>query len=177
MTRQDLYRQKIQEIDASTRTFQAGWKRLRSSHSAGETYRLLKKEYAHREQAVVAFYELLAPLWQPFLNGDSEAIDAALDFLEIDIPAFRVGYAREWFYRRLKRTPISARQRARLLNIAYALFSQPGYRREALELSRLLIVVADGSTIDWLERLGQHGATDFIRRRAKLALEKLPRPA
>ncbi|MBI5092658.1 MAG: hypothetical protein HZB26_09485 [Candidatus Hydrogenedentes bacterium] len=173
MTQETPYRQKMQEIEAADEIFQAGWKSLRPNHSARETYRLLDREYEKRNQVVAEFYELLSPLWGPFLSGAPKAVDAVLDFLEVDVPAFRVGYAKEWFYRRLKRVPLSEQQRSRLLDIAIAILGQPGYRREWLALSRLLIVLADGTLISRLERLSRLGETDFVKRRATLVLEKV----
>ena len=51
------------------------------------------------------FEEHLIPLHEGFISGDADAVNAVIDFLEVDVPAFRCGYAKEDYLRRLKRIP------------------------------------------------------------------------
>src|SRR4051812_10740091 len=53
------------------------------------------------------FWGEMAEVDKAFLTGDLEAVSKVIDFLEVDIPAFRCGYAKEWYLRRLKNLPLS----------------------------------------------------------------------
>lgn len=78
-----------------------------------------------------------------FFAGDPSAIDAILDFLETDIPAFRCGYVKEKFFRRLKSMSLNSAQTERVRNLALELCKTESYRREFRDLVRLTIKLAD----------------------------------
>ena len=40
-----------------------------------------------------------------------------MGLLEVDIPAFRAGYDKEWYYKRLKKLPLADDQTEQLRNI------------------------------------------------------------
>ena len=71
------------------------------------------------------------------------AIDEVLNFLEVDAPAFRTGYSKEWYYRKLKKLELNPTQIERLKTIALNRCASPEYRREDSELRRLMIRLAD----------------------------------
>lgn len=103
-------------------------------------------------------YELLVQLFEmlPFEEmeqGNTEAIDNILDFLEIDIPAFRCGYSKQWYYRHLKRVALTKIQQQRLLNIALELCCGSGWRKELAYLRRLVTKFADAQFIGKLQKL------------------------
>ncbi len=173
MDRKVEYTKLLLRVCDAHREFQADWRKYRPSHSASETYRLAHDTYYAREKAVADLFQRLAATDNAFLRGEAEAIDEVLDFLEIDIPAFRAGYVREWYYRRLKRLPLSEGQTNRIKNLGMALLTQPDYRREWTELARLLIRVADEDLIASLAKLIQSDASQFVQRRARLVLERI----
>ncbi len=98
-----------------------------------------------------------------FLAGDSEAIDSVINFLEIDIPAFRSGYAKENYLRKLKSLALNENQKKRLRNLAFNLCSSDSYRREFRYLVRLMIKIADADFIEKLKTLEKesHGIIRF----------------
>lgn len=115
-----------------------------AAHGGDEHKAILKRFHG-------AFDELFALL--PFARleqGEPDAIDAILDFCELDIPAYRCGYAKEWCYTRMKRLLLSNAQTARVRQLALELCRAESARRELAELTRLLIRVAD---IDFLRDL------------------------
>jgi hypothetical protein len=95
----------------------------------------------------------LAKYEENFFNGKPEAIDAILNFLEVDIPAFRCGYAKEKFFRRLKSLPLNSIQEKRILDLAYKLCQTNTYRREFRDLVRLTIKLADKEFVERIESL------------------------
>jgi hypothetical protein len=94
-----------------------------------------------RDEATQQLFGML-PI-EEFGSGNPQAIDAMLDFLEVDVPAFRCGYFKEWCYRRLKGLPLTPEQEQRLRQLAVDLSQARGYRREIIELTRLMIKLAD----------------------------------
>jgi hypothetical protein len=79
------------------------------------------------------------------------AADSVIDFLEIDIPAFRCGYVKEKFLRKLKSVALAEHQQTRLKKVALSLVAQGHYRRELSGWSRLMIVMADEEFIRSLQ--------------------------
>ncbi len=85
----------------------------------------------------------LVPRRAAFLKGNSLAIDEIISFLAVDIPAFRTVYDKEWYYKRLKKLPLTGEQIEQLQNIALARCSSSEYRREDSELRRLMTRLAN----------------------------------
>ena len=117
--------------------------------------------------------DLFKELWKyekDFFAGDSDSIDAILNFLEIDIPAFRCGYAKEKFFRKLKSLHLNENQKERLRNLAYNLCLSESYRREFRDLVRLMIKIAD---TDFIERLKQieKESDDIVKFKIKIMLK------
>lgn len=82
-------------------------------------------------------------LWKGLDSGSSQAIDDLIEYLAVDIPAFRSGYAKERFYRKLKKLPLTKAQINALRDIAVARCASTEYRRDDSELRRLMIRLAD----------------------------------
>src|ERR1043165_2465428 len=76
------------------------------------------------------FWGELAEVDKAFLTGNPEAVSKVIDFLEVDIPAFRCGYAKEWYLRRLKSLPLSDKHRLRLKSLALSICGSATFRRE-----------------------------------------------
>lgn len=120
--------------------------------------------------ALDALFDMLQPLERPFLAGEAEAIDAVLEFVEVDIPAFRCGYAKQWFFRKLKSLPLTKTQEARLRQSAYDLCRGPNYGREIADMGRLMIRLADKSLIRELRVLAE-SSDELVRRKSQRMLD------
>lgn len=96
-------------------------------------------------------YGLLEDIRKRLADGSSQAVDDLLEYLAVDIPAFRSGYAKEGFYRQLKKIPLTQAQIDRLRDITIARCASAEYRRDDSELRRLMIGLSD---IDFLNRIG-----------------------
>jgi hypothetical protein len=115
------------------------------------------------------FQAKLDPLRQAFLTNRVDAVNDVIDFLAIDIPAFRCGYEKEWYLRRLKSLPLNDAQKARLKTIALDLARKPDYRREFYDWAKLMIVLADETSVDGLESLLE-SPNEFVRKKAERML-------
>jgi hypothetical protein len=100
------------------------------------------------------------------------SIDSVIDFLEIDIPAFRCGYEKEWYLNKLKSLSLNKDQQDRLKTIALDLVSKSHYRREFQDWCRLMIVHADQP---FFARLQELSASDehWVQQKAKRMLETI----
>lgn len=120
--------------------------------------------------ALDALFDMLGPLEKPFLAGEAKAIDAVLEFAEVDIPAFRCGYAKQWFFRKLKSLPLNKSQEARLRQLAYNLCRGPNYGREIADMGRLMIRLADKSMIRELRVLAE-SSDELVRMKSQRMLD------
>jgi hypothetical protein len=120
--------------------------------------------------ALNGLFDKLQPLEQPFLAGDPKAIDAVLEFAEVDIPAFRCGYAKQWFFRKLKSLPLNKTQEARLRQLAYNLCRSHNYGREIADMARLMIRLADKPLIRELQRLSED-SDELARQKSRRILD------
>ncbi|HEY8751177.1 MAG TPA: hypothetical protein VIM11_24550 [Tepidisphaeraceae bacterium] len=99
------------------------------------------------------FEEHLIPLQEDFLRGVPSAVDAVIDFLEVDVPAFRCGYAKEYYLRQLKKIRLSDEQQERIRQYGLRLCSMPVHRREIGEAGRLMIRFANRAFVEQLRGL------------------------
>jgi hypothetical protein len=111
------------------------------------------------------FEEYLIPLQEDFLSGGPHAVDAVIDFLEIDVPAFRCGYAKEDYLRKLKTVPLTDEHQERLRQYGLRLCSMPVHRREIGEAGRLMIRVVNRDFVDQLRALTA-SENDWIRKKS-----------
>jgi hypothetical protein len=95
----------------------------------------------------------LEPLCERFLKADSSVIDEVIVFLEVDVPAFQSGYNKEWYFKALKKLPLSEKQIEKLRNLALLRCASNEYRREDSELRRLMIRLADIESKPWSSRV------------------------
>jgi len=184
-------RELMTNIERTHRDFQAGWEATRSrelrARGIDPTTNFLQPKLnfsllyeangaAYREGQVLAdkrneFWRQLAEAvpFEAVRSGDPKGIDAVIDFLEIDIPAFRCGYAKEYCFRKLKACRLAAPQVQRLRNLALTLCAGP-YRREVNELTRLMIPWADSQFVEELRRLAAQSENKFTCQRARRML-------
>jgi hypothetical protein len=161
------YRELLENIREAHTVHAEAYKKARSKLGTNlEAHAATKKEldalYAHLK----LFYEsVLGLLADPFLAGNSNAIDEVLNFLEVDVPAFRTGYSKEWYYRKLKKLKLNPTQIERLRTIALNRCASPEYRREDGELRRLMIGLADAGFLQRVLELPDSSNRHTARRR------------
>src|SRR5687767_224075 len=81
-----------------------------------------KKLSAARARLLSAFGNLweqrLAPLQNQLLKDPHPAIDDLIEFLLLEIPAHRCGYAKGWFLTRLKQIDLTPEEKTKIQNAA-----------------------------------------------------------
>lgn len=100
----------------------------------------------------VLFGSKIEPLEKKLNDHPHSAIDEILEFLSIDIPAFRCGYAKEVFLQKLKKVNLSDREREKLKPIALKFCETKNVRREFRRWCRLMIKNADQQFVSELEK-------------------------
>jgi hypothetical protein len=102
----------------------------------------------------------LTPLVNTIRPGNEFLVDEVLEFLAVDVLAFRCGHAKETCYRRLKHVELSPSQIGRIKDIAMKRCASKEYRREDSELRRLMVRIAD---LEFLENIAGISAGDSAR--------------
>jgi hypothetical protein len=149
----------MRELHKAHRNFQNEWRRW----CASELTRKEKQELiSHEVESVtIARNMMLAaldklfdtkiyPLESELRTNPQSAADKIIEFLSVDIPAFRCGYAKEFLLARLKYIELNPAQKQRLRQIALNTCEAYNFRREFRRWCRLMIVLADR---DFTERL------------------------
>lgn len=90
--------------------------------------------------------------------GDAGAIDSAILFLEADPYHFRSGYVKEYLWRALARCALSAKERERVLDIAFARLNQQ-IRREYWYMCRAMAIMG---TPDFWTKVTQTTESDDV---------------
>ena len=126
-----------------------GWRNVWDANRVA--YRAAQSKADRRDELLILLFDELP--FEEFMRGESAAIDAILDFLEIDVMAFRCGYAKEDCLRVLKRFDLTPQQVERLKRLTLAMCQFRGQRRELADLTRLMIPLADQNFLRDLEDL------------------------
>jgi hypothetical protein len=168
----EWYRELLENIRKAHKAHAAAYKKARSESGTNQkAHAATKKELETLHGHLQIFYEeALAPLAKPFLAGEPTAIDEILTFLEVDVPAFRSGYSKEWYYRKLKSMKLSEKQVHRLHDVAINRCTSLEYRREDSELRRLMIKLADRNFVERLKKLPA-SSNAYANRRRSFMLE------
>lgn len=119
--------------------------------------------YRESQQEYDKLHALLNLFYSTFFH--SQDIDEILDFLEIDIPAYRLGYQKEIFYRQLKTEILTSGQITRLSSIVCSLCAAPHYRREFRPAIGLMTKLADESFIGRILELADSDS-EYAQRKA-----------
>jgi len=98
---------------------------------------------AFRSESQALQERYIGPLEKRFFSGDPGAIDEVIVVLSIDVPSYRSGCRKEYYYRRLKKAALSREQSSKLKAIALRRCASSEYRREDSELRRLMTKLAD----------------------------------
>ena len=172
------YRHLMENLHLAHQKFQQQWRDWRNGKLPQEQLKGYEPESvsAARKELLDAlnflFNTRLTPLEIKFRENPESAVDEITEFLSIDIPAFRCGYAKEWFLKKLKSVPLKSSQQQKLRQMALDLLARPKYCRELGAWSRLMIVLADESFIEELKNLSE-SADEMIGQRAKRVLDKI----
>lgn len=135
----------------------------------GLAYEAARPQSDSRDEALSILFDALP--FEGFRKGEPEAIDHMLDFLEVDVPAFRCGYAKQWCYRWLKSLRIDPNQAQRLRQLTLAVCQCSGQRQELRDLARLMIKLADEPFVRALRDLAEKHKNEYTRQKAKRVLQ------
>jgi hypothetical protein len=158
------FRTPMRELHNAHRNFQNEWRRWRN----GE----LKKEERKRlnpyepESVTLARNAMLTALGKLFdseiypleleLRANSQfAADKIIEFLSIDILAFRCGYAKEFFLTKLKSVQLTGEQIKSLRQIALEMCEVYNFHREFRRWCHLMIKLADREFVEKLTQLSK----------------------
>ncbi len=166
------YREILEKIREAHQAHSRAWNSIRSKTGNNTiAYQETKKELDELYRQLTFLYSsLLDPVLKPFLAGETSAVDEVIAFLAVDVPAFRCGYQKEWFYRKLKKIALSRSQIESLHDIALKRCASTEQRREDSELRRLMIRLADAEFMQRLLALPESPNT-YVQRRKTLMLE------
>jgi hypothetical protein len=172
MPEQRRYRELLQRINEAHRGLTDAHRKARSKFGASnKTRAAIEKELEAFHAEHKFFYgSAIQPLTKSFLAGEPSGISEVIDLPEVDIAAFRAGYTKEWYCRKLKATELSAGQIERLKVIALNRCMSLQHRREDSELRRLMIRLADQ---EFLERVRELPVSpnQSVRRRRGLMIK------
>jgi hypothetical protein len=188
MNRKSEYRQLMEQIRLAHQAFTKAWAEARTAalkatassevgrswnevwQANGIAYKSAQSFSEKRDRLIgELFQEHLGPLHQEFGSGDPDAVHAIIDFLEVDVPAFRCGYAKEDYLRMLKTIFLTDDHRERIRQYGLRLCMVPNHRREIQEAGRLMILVANRDFVDQLQGLAGND-NEWIRKKANKML-------
>jgi hypothetical protein len=172
MPSREWYRELLENVRQAHTAHAKAWNAARAKFgTAGKAYEATENELEVLHKHLNAFYEkIVVPLEKPFLAGEPAAINEVLTLLEVGVAAFRSGYTKEWYYRKLKSVPLSEKQINRLREIAINRCISAEHRREDGELRRLMIKLADAK---FLRRVAElpFSADPHVQRKRMLMTE------
>jgi hypothetical protein len=171
----------MRELHKAHRDFKSEWQRWRN----GELTRKEKKESNAYEPASVSaarksmltaldrlFVSQIYPLETELRSNPSSAADKIIEFLRVDIPAFRCGYAKEFLLSKLKTVELTEEQKQSLREIALEVCEANHFRREFRRWCRLMIVLADKALTEKLIKLAE-SPNRYAERKASWMLETI----
>lgn len=135
----------------------------------GVAYKAARPQSNRRDEFLSVLFDEL-PM-KEFLEGKPEAIDAILDFLEIDVLAFRCGYAKQWCFHKLKSLSLNQKQIIRLRQLLVNICQYKGQREEMRELVRLMIKYANETLVQELQSVASTSDDEYIKQKAARALK------
>ncbi len=112
----------------------------------------------------------IEPLEKKFRDNPNSAMDELIEFLSVDIPCFRCGYAKEVFLHWLKNTELSSNEVGELQQVALKMCETNNVRREFRRWCRLMIKLADADFVLQLKNLVTRDEL-FTRLKASWMLE------
>lgn len=168
-----FYRDNAQQVKTDwyiahgRRVDQLGYSRMDEARLlAIEDIKKLHPEYYRNEDLLWSYI----PQPEELTEGAPRDIDRAIDFCELDIRGFRMGYLKAELFQILKRLTLSKSQKVRVQELGIAYIKWPGNRRELEQLARLLIVVADSKYVLALKSLAEESELKNQRGKAHMFL-------
>jgi hypothetical protein len=107
-----------------------------------------------------------------FTKQTESSINSVIAFCEIDIPAYRCGYAKQIFFKKLKVIPLNEKQKKRLMELALDVCSTLTCRVEIKELTRIILKIADKEFVEKLTALTLSSQV-LVKLKSKRMLERL----
>lgn len=118
------------------------------------------------------FGSKIEPLEKRFEENPNESLDEILEYLSVDIPAFRCGYAKEYFLKWLKQADFSAGEIKKIQGLIIEVCETKSFRREFRRWSRLAAKIADANFVNDLQKLTQ-SENRFARIKSSWILETI----
>lgn len=167
----------MREAFLAHRDFKDEWKNWRTGKLKSRQKEKGNKEPRSVSVARKVFWEKTDRLFDAvnilelkFTENQGLAIDELTEFLEIDIPAFRCGYAKEIFLEKLKNIELTESEKKKVRRTAIAVCANGNIRREYRRWCRLMIKLADADFIPDI-RHNLESEEVFVRLKAKWMIE------
>jgi hypothetical protein len=187
MNRQSGYRELMEQIRRAHQAFATAWAKERAAALAtilpkksalswneiweanGVAYKAAQPLADRRNHLMgELFRDHLGSLDERFQSGDPDAVHAIIDFLEVDVPAFQCGYAKEHYLRKLKTIELTDEHRERLRQYGLRLCRLPQHRREIANAGRLMILIANREFVEELRELANSDSRLIKNRASKM---------
>lgn len=97
----------------------------------------------------------LEPLEREFKKNPQRALDEVIEFLSVEIMAFRCGYAKEVFLQWLKQIEFSQKEIEKLRDLILNICQSKSFRREFRRWCRLAVKIADKNFVLRLQNLSE----------------------
>lgn len=114
----------------------------------------------------------LIPLEARFQTDPASAVNEIIDFLAVDIPAFRCGSYKEFFLKKLKTTRLTPSQEQRIIKIFLKLCESRNVPREFRYWCELILSFADLDIVDDLMLLSK-STNNYTKTKSKLMMEMI----
>lgn len=145
------YQNLMQEAYLAHENFKNEWKDLRDgklkkdkkAKGSLEPESVTKLRDDFFQKLNVLYGTKIEPLEKKFRDDPILAMEELIEFLSVDIPAFRCGYAKEVFLQWLKNTELSSKEIKQIQQIALKMCETDNVRREFRRWCRLMIKLAD----------------------------------
>jgi len=176
------YRQLMDESYSAHKKFKQEWadwqngKRKKDKKAKGnvepESVTKARNEFLQKNDSLYSLK--IYPLEKNFWETPHSAFAELIEFLSVDIAAFRCGYAKEVFLQRLKNIELTAIEIKQIQQVALKMCETENVRREFRRWCRLMIRLADAEFILNLSGLSKNG-NSLTRLKANWMLELLER--
>ena len=172
----------MQESFVANQNFKNEWKDWRNGKLDKKKLRGLKANVEPKSVADarnlffqkndLLYSSKIEPLERKFKENPIVAVDEVIEFLSVDITAFRCGYAKEVFLHWLKQIELSLKEIEQLQRLAIEVCETGSFRREFRRWCRLMIKLADGKFVINLQILLK-SENHFTRIKSKWMIEAI----
>ncbi|MGI8788064.1 MAG: hypothetical protein ACR2HG_09920 [Pyrinomonadaceae bacterium] len=174
------YQNLMQEAYLAHENFKNEWKNLRDgklkkdkkAKGSLEPESVTKLRDDFLQKLNVLYGTKIEPLEKKFRDDPILAMEELIEFLSVDIPAFRCGYAKEVFLQWLKNTELSSKEIKQIQQIALKMCETDNVRREFRRWCRLMIKLADVNFVLKLKNISK-SKNLFPRIKSKWMLEMI----